>query len=1416
LQNQKGNAVTGGALSDEAVASTDVFDGKGLQQFYSPSELATLVKRVIGSRVAALDLTAGDGSLLKSLDPPYSYGVELDADQYKNAEGSYHGIVGDIQQVFPLLKLGTQPWDAVVCNPPFGKKWSDPTIRGGKPLNSAVATFIYGSRLLSEQGQFIFVCGAARFFKQIADLPEAKGIYAVVECDDLGANNNFALPCVVAFGIAEGNRSAESVGYETRKFDLQYLDLAAPWIEELREKALGRRNYVATSTYTSYELPDIFKTIQKEHDRRTQKRLKTDREFDCLLVGGKMIQWLPSGFAIRALQQNGEYYTLNGLNGQSLNYFVTNERIWRRLIEQRDLGTLTIEPRLEAIVDDLLTEARKEVCPLYVVKPTQRLGFLTDVDQLQCTTEDAERGFHAGEFYRLHTETFTKITRDERVVESKKNPGDFEVKQFITQAKVMKIRVGHFTFEDSGKESSENIQYFLDHFNIPDPGEVGTRHPNEIAALVKLAHECLDDFEANSRKWEEKNPTVTPFSRREFQVQDIARLAFKGSGLLSWEQGLGKTMGGLLFTEMMVRLGAQDARLFITPGDLIPQWEREMERFLGKKPTIIKPRPVIYTEVGEDGKVETKKTNGIHGQVVALNRHLKDGGTGLYLTYYEALTLAGMRGRNKPLPVVTVREKTERRIVKGTGRYGNYYFSDDEDSSSTYTLTPPTPGAAADRVNADGQSVWLRPKVPCKVWHAQHDTEIPKMPDGTYREIHSGYIHPVYENYIVKTTSKEICPECEADTRNGWNGTYCEAEKDDGSKCGYAHVASKIRPAASYMSQAFRHGCIVMDELTMIQGDDSKRSIALRGLYAKHRLGMTGTPIKNFVAQAFWLLWWCLGNGSKRFGYDYDGGRTRFENDFSVVEWVSAGGKKLNRKALPEVTNLSVLWRLLSSSVIRRRKEETNEVLVPKYYHEIHVPLGISQTELLAKMLKDFPELFKEKYPESKIVAAGMEKVMAPLIGLNSKLDYGLTLPEADPDKEWWGVDGVTNWTPASYKTIELAMALAKKGRKVLIGSNLVATSKWLADQLCDKDVKALHILDEDGTTTNKENRAKRVYSFQTDEVQVFCAGVKAIRLGHNLDKANAVIINGLDWDYETFDQFIARVHRLTSQTPVDVFVILPSLDGQDTLTTRKWGILNMKGAAANLALDGRLIEKNEATIDKAAIIHELIEKGIRVTDEAVDEVSVVEAWEATPQLADYIVPEGLIPVPPTEDESSCESALTLSTSSSDDSGVPDLEAAAAMVLEKLADEWAAVEDTEAFVHGDELDDELDALEAGFTEPDASMFVQYDAPIGPLNINPLAAMPPPVQDIPPEGMNVVYDDKTGIISDAPDTLDEGFTVDDVAVAMNDAEMPTTDAMTLVMEQLAAMQAQMAALESKNAALEARLNTDEQLTLGLEV
>jgi hypothetical protein len=126
------------------------------------------------------------------------------------------------------------------------------------------------------------------------------------------------------------------------------------------------------------------------------------------------------------------------------------------------------------------------------------------------------------------------------------------------------------------------------------------------------------------------------------------------------------------------------------------------------------------------------------------------------------------------------------------------------------------------------------------------------------------------------------------------------------------------------------------------------------------------------------------------------------------------------------------------------------------------------------------------------------------------------------------------------------------------------------------------------------------------------------MNLGHNLDTANVVIVHGLPWDYATFDQFIARVHRLTSKRDVTIYIVLT----EGSIDERKWQLLNNKSAAAQLALDGHLFEQHEEQIDLQKVLDDLKAKGIP-TGTTINEADITRQW----QKYNIIPPiEGVVP----------------------------------------------------------------------------------------------------------------------------------------------------------------------------------------------
>jgi hypothetical protein len=1094
--------LTGAALTDEVFDSSSTLlrtaRGQagavtGLQQYFSPPEAAGLIALVNGPRASTLDLTAGNGALLAEVNPKYRFGIEIDHDQIE--ADSYEAIQGDVRHAVPLLRLVGTKFPRVACNPPFGLDWKV----NGRTQNSTVATWQMAISLLADDGAGAFIAGRDRFLRDVADRPDAAGIYALVECEDLF--DGVELPCLIAFFIhprrAERLRELVSSRFQDSGDPLR---LSAPRSElaHLGDEIVAERERRGVYFFPQYRCPhrdtlvERFAGVRNELTRRREEAASSRQQFDLALCGGR-ISSRPSPFARLALGQRDFLRNVERLHNQPSAYFALNLREWRQLCALRDEEVLTIDPALCEAAEAAAQEAERAICPLYEVRPQQRLAFLDDLDSILCRKSDPDRAFEAGERYPLTTSSDIEITQSERP--HTKRDGDVEIRRYEHEAKVLRVEIDGHAFN----ESAADVDYLLGHFELPDPGDIAARFP----ADVEDARSVLRDL-ADENGFQFKTSEV-----EDWQLEDLARLLVKGSGILGWEQGGGKSLGGATLIHASWERGAARKGLIVCPQDLILQWKKEIKSFYGEEPEHI--------------------TSPAQARAVA--RRLKQGGTGLFITHYEVLSLLGRA--DEPLPVARI-----------------------------------------------------------KVPHADRE-------DAIRLDLHSD----------------EFCPSCLAEHESGWqqkSAHVCES-------CGYVHKRLRVRTAAHYLASAFADGVIVVDEGTLAKGNDSLRSKAIRGLRARYRYLLTGTPISNYVNDIFWLLWWALGNANLRFPFDYEGGRAKFEADFCVIENWRNGGRKEGRKVLPKVTNVSRLWRLLSGAMVRRRKQHMGE-LVPRTTRTIAAPMGKAQLELYKFWLssKNFERYFSWKHPDHNLLKhPDLIERFAAGLGQLTKLEYATTLPEADPDRHWEALADLelSNWTPKNLKVLQVAMEHVERGEKVLIGSDLIETGRWLTERLREKGVDAAHIVEERSgraQTMNPRKRAKAVERFKSGKTQVLCCGIPSIRLGHSLEAASCVITTGLVFSYEMFDQFIARAWRLNSPRPVSVYVALTL----GSLDPKKWELLCQKAKAADLALDGQLVDEPEEPISREEFLRELRKQGVKATGEEIDESEIRSAWEARAMLA--------------------------------------------------------------------------------------------------------------------------------------------------------------------------------------------------------
>lgn len=1309
----KRGELVGGAASTEALESSrSVFTlgrggkAKGLQQVFTEATVAHFIGSIVGAesyqRFGVLDLTAGAGHLLEPYPEHLRVGIEVDPDQElaANFQGRrYRSIVGDVQHVYPMMRamlLATGCFfPAVVANPPFSLDWEVPGLGKG---SSTYLTMRMSRKLLADGGMGVLITGRDRFNRECRAELE-RHLFALVEVDRLFADVD--LPCTIAFWrelepimpgipykVLQLEHFSELRGQQKRRVPNSLARTFGDAIHEVHIRRFG-------SWYAAHPGPtdDMLKALREEYEirRATRAGEAPDPKSPYLLRmrGGKM-QVRLSAFAKLALQKSppGTLPWLESFNKQPPTYFALQRKQWRRLHRIAEDAGLEVDPEVVQAVEGTLESFRRAAVPLYPVRGVQLLGFLDDVDALECTVSDPERGYEAGKSYEVvcSTRVLTKVEEREAV---NQKTGDPEVQEVEVKRKAMDIRVGRHQFE----ESAEHLGYILSHFRAPDPGSLDTTAPQEVASWRRVLDQVEREIQAH----------LPGFRFRWFQKEDLIRGLVKGCFVLAWEQGLGKALGQAAFVRAL-ELGGKlpdGCALFAMPQDLARQFAAEVRRFFN--------REVLM--VGTLGRyVSKQQPGGFAGAVKRME-------SGLWRGDEEC----GGTPREGEVSALQVREMVRERRrwcrAKRVAQIRREPFYQPE-PPGVWAVTWYETLAVTGRVDEPMPEVVAKKLVTVRRDLAVQSILSEESVLQLRRTLGDKRARSLLEQKHAKLSSNEFCPACHADMDSGWDGRVCRARlyplqdpqgqaKDsavyaerrrltgsatrrtftgkwrpsqvaaaagvDNVKyaeqgwvgrefCGYVHIQRRRKPAYHALRRTFRAVCV--DEGTKIKGDDSLTSKAVRALKAKYRVVASGTPQKNFVVDLFWLLYWSLGDSSPRFPYAYSGGRQRFMEDYAVIETVLERPKRQGDppkrgrvKVLPEVSNLLRLWKLLCSSVARRRMDEVGcvvalsgdwkckecgvtqraavhspswrgwrkpellecsgcgrvwDAIVPLTFKVVKSPWGVAQKRMHLAWLDEskFLKHFERKHPNSPVWAlgAGMVKRMAACLGQLAKLDYACTDPVNEPDGDYTP-RGVSPWTPMRLQMMLDIEQAVRAGGKCLVGSCFVGVGPWVAEQLRERGIRAAHITDEDseGTvrTLSPKERAAILLDFRGGKYDVLCVGVQAVSLGHNLDHCTDVFCDGFPWDFATWDQFLKRARRLSSVRPVTVHAYYP----EGSLGHKKWEVIGDKTDASDLVLDGRIASRREVEVNRHKVLQELREAGARLRGEEVPESQVHAVW---------------------------------------------------------------------------------------------------------------------------------------------------------------------------------------------------------------
>ncbi|MBS0311021.1 MAG: DEAD/DEAH box helicase, partial [Proteobacteria bacterium] len=305
--------------------------------------------------------------------------------------------------------------------------------------------------------------------------------------------------------------------------------------------------------------------------------------------------------------------------------------------------------------------------------------------------------------------------------------------------------------------------------------------------------------------------------------------------------------------------------------------------------------------------------------------------------------------------------------------------------------------------------------------------------------------------------------------------------------------------------QAREWSLLILDEAQTVKNAASRGAQVIRQLRARHRLGLTGTPLENHLgelwAQFDFLLPGFLGS-QKQFTATW---RTPIEKHGDTVR-------------------RDLLAARLRPFILRRRKEDVAAELPPKTVIVRSVGLAGGQRDLYETVRAAMDEKVRGEIADKGF---GRSHIVI--------LDALLKLRQVCCDPRLLK-------TPAAAKVkerakLELLMdmlpELIAEGRRILIFSQFTTMLALIAAELDRARIGWVSL------TGDTRDRRIPVEDFQKGRAPVFLISLKAGGVGLNLTAADTVIHFDPWWNPAAENQATDRAHRIGQDKPVFVFKLV-------------------------------------------------------------------------------------------------------------------------------------------------------------------------------------------------------------------------------------------------------------------------------------
>lgn len=319
----------------------------------------------------------------------------------------------------------------------------------------------------------------------------------------------------------------------------------------------------------------------------------------------------------------------------------------------------------------------------------------------------------------------------------------------------------------------------------------------------------------------------------------------------------------------------------------------------------------------------------------------------------------------------------------------------------------------------------------------------------------------------------------------------------------------------------------VLDEAQYIKNSNTQNARAVKSVSAVRRFALTGTPVENRLAE-LWSIF-----------------------DFLMPGFLFSRRAFMNRFEAPiqrqEIRVAEHLRQMVAPFILRRLKQEVLTELPPKTERLLPAPMERPQRQVYLAAVSD---LRRHITGGGKLSGKQRMTVLAQLTRLRQIC--------CDPRLCCEGYNGDSAKLDACMELLREATAA---GHKVLLFSQFTSMLALLKERLAEENI-AHYILQG---STPKEERARLVDAFNSDDTPVFLISLKAGGVGLNLTGADMVIHYDPWWNGAVEDQATDRAHRIGQKNPVQVVRLI----ARDTIEEKIVRLQEQKRQLAQSVVEG-------------------------------------------------------------------------------------------------------------------------------------------------------------------------------------------------------------------------------------------------------